>query len=394
MDDLQICHLAIQKVQSCPLSYCKFLTANDTGLTGGHQSGIYVSKVAIKILFESPGIRGENNDKYVKICWQDDFTTDSRFIYYGKGTRNEYRITRFNRSFPFLTQEHTGDLFVLCKNTYEDYSAYILSTDEEINTFLDAFGMNPTDTDKIIQKENYSLDLLEKSEMNKFIDSLVVDFPSTNIMSNKAQEIYDIVYDRQDYIIRDPDKIIVDWTRIEYRLFRYLEQVRYNSIITTGFDSVDEFIEVANIVLNRRKSRAGKSLENHLSSIFDIHNIIYASQQKTEGNKKPDFIFPTIKDYHDLDFSMKNLVFLGAKTTCKDRWRQILNEANRIPVKHLFTLQQGISPQQLDEMKSENIILVVPRQYINTYPREHRDEIWSLKKFVDYILEIEGGKVK
>ena len=28
-----------------------------------------------------------------------------RFIYYGQGTRNEYRITNFGRDFPFLTYE-------------------------------------------------------------------------------------------------------------------------------------------------------------------------------------------------------------------------------------------------------------------------------------------------
>jgi hypothetical protein len=30
---------------------------------------------------------------------------------------------------------------------------------------------------------------------------------------------------------------------------------------------------------------------------------------------------------------------LGAKTTCKDRWRQVLTEAIKIPHKHLFTLE-------------------------------------------------------
>lgn len=53
-------------------------------------------------LFDTPGVKGENKDKMVKVKWQDDFTTDSRFIYYGQGTRNEYRITRFGKGFPFL----------------------------------------------------------------------------------------------------------------------------------------------------------------------------------------------------------------------------------------------------------------------------------------------------
>ena len=35
----------------------------------------------------------------------------------------------------------------------------------------------------------------------------------------------------------------------------------------------------------------------------------------------------------------------------KDRWRQVLNEADCIETKYLFTLQQGISKNQLREMK-------------------------------------------
>ena len=52
---------------------------------------------------------------------------------------------------------------------------------------------------------------------------------------------------------------------------------------------------------------------------------------------------------------------LAAKTTCKDRWRQILNEAARIDVKHLLTVQEGVSSPQFREMKEEGVRLVVPK---------------------------------
>ena len=81
------------------------------------------------------GQRGENKDRYVKIRWQDDFETESRFIYYGTGTRNEYRITRFGKGFPFLRSENTGDLFILVQMDYDYYHAYILQTDDDINEF-------------------------------------------------------------------------------------------------------------------------------------------------------------------------------------------------------------------------------------------------------------------
>lgn len=44
---------AIEAVNKGKRAYCKFLSANDTGLTGGHQSGIYIAKNAISILFDT-----------------------------------------------------------------------------------------------------------------------------------------------------------------------------------------------------------------------------------------------------------------------------------------------------------------------------------------------------
>ena len=150
---------------------------------------------------------------------------------------------------------------------------------------------------------------------------------------------------------------------------------------------------MANIVLNRRKSRAGKSLEHHLSAIFDGNHISYTSQAITEGNKRPDFIFPSSEAYHNNEFPTEKLTFLAAKTTCKDRWRQILNEADRLRnrQKFLCTLQQGISLSQMNEMEAENITLVVPAQYISSYPANKQASIWTISKFINYVHTLEEG---
>lgn len=378
---------AIQAVNNGQIAYCKFLSANDTGDTGTHQAGIYVAKNAISILFDEPGEKGSNKDKFVKIRWQDDFTTDSRFIYYGVGTRNEYRITRFGRDFPFLRTEHTGDLFVLAKNDNENYSGYILETEDDINTFLYAFAMSPTDTGAVIQQEDMRLDTRAELAFYDFIKSLTVDFPASVEMSAAARRIFNAVYNHEENILLNPDNHLISWIDTEYRLFRKIEFSRYEDMITKGFQTVEQFIEVSNMVLNRRKSRAGKSLEHHLSAMFNGNSLVYQAQPRTEGNKRPDFLFPGEAAYHDLAYPPEQLIFLGAKTTCKDRWRQVINEANRIHDKHLFTLQQGISAQQLDEMEAEHITLVVPAPYISAYPQEKRGNIWTLKKFIAYVKE-------
>lgn len=68
-----------------------------------------------------------------------------------------------------------------------------------------------------------------------------------------------------------------------------------------------------------------------------------------------------------------------------------MNEADRLrdKPKYLCTLQQGISGAQMDEMQTENVILVVPRPYIRTYPADRQDRIWTLTKFVQYLKSIE-----
>ena len=384
---VNMAYSAIQAVNNGILAYCKFLSANDTGDTGGHQAGIYVAKNAIPILFDKPGIKGANKDRFVKIEWQDDFSTDSRFIYYGIGTRNEYRITRFGRGFPFLQAEHTGDLFVLVQRGCDDYTAYILESEDEINAFLDAFALSPTDAGKIIHKKDLHQDARIEMAFENFIRTLSVDFPLSSEMAFTARRIFHEIFNHEDNIVHNPDGELISWIDMEFRLFRKIEFSRYGEVISNGFSTVEHFIEVANTVLNRRKSRAGKSLEHHLSAVFDGNELKYQSQARTEGNKRPDFIFPGEAFYHDPHYPSDRLIFLGAKTTCKDRWRQIINEANRISNKHLFTLQQGISAAQLDEMETERITLVVPSQYITTYPREKRSSIWTLSKFIAYAKE-------
>ena len=114
----------------------------------------------------------------------------------------------------------------------------------------------------------------------------------------------------------------------------------------------------------------------------------------TEGNKRPDFLFPSEHAYHDSLFPISKLTVLAAKTTCKDRWRQIINEADRLRDgrKYLCTLQQGISTTQMDEMESEGVTLVVPRAYISTYPKDRQNRIWSVSKFVNYLKDLQNDR--
>ena len=382
---------AVESVLSGKKAYCKFLSANDSGETGGHQSGVLISKTGMDMLYTEQELKDNHIlKKSGKIKWQDDFSTNCTFTWYE--SKNELRITGFGRGFELLRPEYTGALFALIKESDENYLGYLFNTDEDIQEFLDAFGLTPAETNRPIELDRINSELVEKQAIETFISGLKVDFPSSQEMSSAARLIQYQVNLNKHLIQSDPDTMLLKWTEEEYRLFRAIEHARYGETVAKGFASVDDFIALANQVLNRRKSRAGKSLEHHLAAIFDENKIEYTAQAVTEGNKKPDFLFPSEEAYHDMTFSIEKLCTLAAKTTCKDRWRQILNEADRLrdENKYLCTMQQGISAAQMDEMQAEKVILVVPKHNITAYPKEKRDRIWTVGRFVDYVKAMEG----
>lgn len=381
---------AIESVQKSHCAFCHYITPNDAGKTGSHQSGFYLPKNAQTAILGDKAKRGSNADIFIKIRWQDGYTTESRIVYYGMGTRNESRITRFGKGFEWLREEHVGDLLVLAQQDIENYEAWVLSTEEDIDDFLSYYNLSPEDTNRIIQKVD---ELMPDSELNNmlcyFVDH-IISFPETTIMAKTARDCYNQAFKLNDNkIAAKPDEALLKWVNTEYTLFRMVEHKLYMPIIGKPFKDVPSFVDFANEVLNRRKSRAGKSLEHHLSAVFDASNIIYEEQVITEEKKRPDFIFPDGQCYHNFNFPEALLVSLAAKTTCKDRWRQVINEADRIPEKHLFTLQPTISKNQLKEMADEKVHLVVPSIYIKNYPQEYRSSIIDLSQFVGFVRERE-----
>ena len=387
-----ILNSAIQSVQRSKAAWCRFITGNDTGTTGSHQAGFYIPKCASELLFDKPGVKGENKEKFVQIKWQDDFTTDSRMIYYGKATRNEYRVTRFGRNFPFLQDDNVGDLLILAKFTEEDYAGYVLSSDEDIDEFFATFNLAPGETNQLIDVAGVEKPDERIAKLLHEFASRFNSFPDTRQMALGARDCFNEAFKvGVDALKSHPDDILLHWVDAEYDLFKCMEEKVYADVISKPFQSLDDFVKMANEVLNRRKSRAGKSLEHHLACIFTHNELVFEEQAITEDNKKPDFLFPNAECYHNLLFPADDLVVLGAKTTCKDRWRQVLTEADRVDVKYLFTLQQGISKNQLREMHDSHLTLVVPGEYIKSFPQEYQGEICNLKGFIRMVRKKQEG---
>lgn len=209
-------------------------------------------------------------------------------------------------------------------------------------------------------------------------------FPATREFSRYARDTLKgiIVED-------DPDGALMAWMNHEEKLFRTLEKRIVAERLKAGFgkngEDVDAFIGFSLSVQNRRKARVGAALENHLEHVFKTMGIRHALGKVTENKSKPDFIFPSIEDYRTFNFPGDRLTMLGAKSTCKDRWRQVLTEAKRILEKHLLTLEPSISEAQTDEMKDSDLQLVIPKSIHETYSPGQQKWLMSLSEFIKLV---------
>ncbi|MBK8915911.1 MAG: hypothetical protein IPM64_15180 [Phycisphaerales bacterium] len=135
--------------------------------------------------------------------------------------------------------------------------------------------------------------------------------------------------------------------------------------------------------MNRRKSRAGWSLEHHVEHILTEAKIPF-SARSAEVEGEPDILIPGVEAYLDKKYPRDRLCMLGVKTTCKDRWRQVLNEGEGIARKHLLTLQRGISEKQLKQMTKAKVTLIVPEGLHKDYPKVDGVRLVRVTEFIDW----------
>ncbi|KGD65117.1 type II restriction endonuclease [Alcanivorax nanhaiticus] len=210
-------------------------------------------------------------------------------------------------------------------------------------------------------------------------------FPKTREFSALALELSPEIQP-----VNLPDTALVSLMDREESLFRQLERHFVEEKLKSGFSDVEQFISYSLSIQNRRKSRVGYALENHLEFLFKENGVEHIRGAETENRSKPDFLFPGLPQYENHDFPDNGLTILGAKSTCKDRWRQVLSEAGRIKRKHLVTLEPGISGNQLDEMEANDLQLVVPSSIHETYKSEKREWLWNLSDFIEHVRDKQG----
>lgn len=321
-------------------------------------------------------------------------------------SRTEYRL--YFNSNDVMEQAREGDLLIVAKRPDDELYIIVVPADSTMeNQLLWLFGIgqigfgfnyqpiedghNPQ-VDFVVRCILEELGIEIEEPETDYLDTVLepyisTGFPSTSEFSALARRTL-----RDVSPIEEPDNTYVRWIEHEEKLFKRLERHIVAGRLEDGFKDenstdVDGFLQFSLSVHNRRKSRVGYALENHLEEIFRIHEVNYSRTQMTENKSKPDFIFPGIVCYHDLGFPTSKLTMLGVKSTCKDRWRQVLSEAARISDKHLFTLEPGISENQTDEMRANSLQLILPQQLHDTYKPQQRSWLMNINSFIQLVKE-------
>lgn len=327
------------------------------------------------------------------ISWYDSrraHPTRSEFRLYYQGNAVTELMSKDDAFFLAMQTNNTGLAIITpAKSTVENQLLYLFGLDEDPQ---EEFVYKPVAGNYDMRMDfaaRFVLDELgveytepESALLEGLIASFGLKFPKTQPFSELARKSLPQVDPRDD-----PDAALMAWIEREEMMFRRLERKIVAERLKQGFmiekdADVDGFIDFSLSVQNRRKSRVGQSLEHHLQALFLACEVRFSRGAVTESGNKPDFLFPGAVEYHDKYFDTAKLTMLGAKSTLKDRWRQVLPEADRIPRKHILTLQPSISEKQTSQMDGAGVRLVIPQAIHNTYREGQQKWLINLDTFM------------
>lgn len=381
--------------------FAKRLSGNDTLANGSHQAGPYIPK---EFLFEViPEINRtdvKNPDTRFSLAIDSHFDRRQvRAIYYNSrfhdnpsGGRNEARLTNFGGSAsPLLDPDSTGALTVFSFRKVEggsspDCHVWVARNALEEDLIEDRIGAvepgrNVVWRSAASQQDMFRFEVRTSCwlEPHEFPAGWNTTFPNGMAIARKSVEM-------QPGTGLNPDQRLLKRLKCEFEIFQSVENAVELPSIMAGFGSLEDFIKRAQTILQRRKARAGRSLELQTREIFIEERLVegthFSHQPESDPGKRPDFLFPSEEAYRNSAFPETSLRMLAVKTTCKDRWRQVINEADRIRLKHLLTLQQGVSDAQFREMYNAGVQLVVPVENLAFFPASVQPHVQTLESFI------------
>lgn len=195
--------------------------------------------------------------------------------------------------------------------------------------------------------------------------------------------------------IANPGDAIMEISRdIEFRLYRRYELRRRTSeLVSLLMPSSDlvtaivkTFPEIDRVFLSasqQRKTRAGRSFEHHIAASLRAGGIKHVEQAVT-GGRRPDFVMPDLQTLKSKNRSYGEALILSAKTTLRERWKQVSSERLNCDV-FLATVDDRVTATSIREMAAAGIKLVVPETLKSNKEAHYKGEanVLSFREFFD-----------
>ncbi|MDO8412228.1 MAG: type II restriction endonuclease [Gallionellaceae bacterium] len=377
----------------------KKLARNDCGWADGsehgHQNGVYIPR-AIRESDFFPKLKNINQNKphifesQFKTLWPatGEIKPSNLKHYSNKGTEMHFTGVPKNE-FAGLTPasliiggvlrkpiDDTHHWFMIVDSASEEVelleAMFDLEAEFHYGLFdpADALKIQKDETDQLIDELSVAL---KTGSLAAFI-AAVSKMPAPELLAVEAQRAFlkqNQLVDLNPYEIPNPGDAIMKISRdIEYSLYKRAER-RYRaaeviriitgggadivSSVVRGFPDLDATFLSAS---QHRKSRAGRSFEQHIARLLRDGRIAFEEQAVT-GGRRPDFVLPSLVVLKAKKRTFEEALVLSAKTTLRERWKQVAMEKFNCAL-FLATVDDRVSAAAIDDMNTNGIHLVVP----------------------------------
>ena len=134
-----------------------------------------------------------------------------------------------------------------------------------------------------------------------------------------------------------------------------------------GGPGLTDVIDFAMSIQQSRRSRRGQSLQNHFAAILQRRANPVHGSMRDRGWRDTRLRCPRLSRISRSGVSWPTrLRMVACKSTAKERWRQVLHEAVRIPEKYLLTVDPDLTPSTIEAMIRAGVLPFLPMPVIET----------------------------
>lgn len=262
-----------------------------------------------------------------------------------------------------------------------------------------------TQQEKLVDFIGQALAAFRAGRIDVFASSHL-NIPRPRELACLAQDAYKAIHGNADFnpfTMAAPGDAVRDVSRgLEYEIFKSFEIRRRSmelvqlilgndpdaiSVSQVLMNIVTEFPRIDGILLSAaqtRKSRAGASFELHIERLLIDGGIPHEVQAIVDAKKRPDFVLPSFVAYMDPLRDREGALVLSAKTTLRERWKQVHGEIRNCDL-FLATVDEGIAENAIQDMARQGIILVVPESLkkSDTTVYKSQSNVISFKAFFE-----------